>query len=327
MASYIRSVLRNRVTIAVSAVDDTQLPPNPISHLLVTIRFQTAAANVMATLLQVLATIAQIDVLHRGTSVFSMRGQDLWAYMIGCGMSPAMPFRNTDPVNSSGFVTLVLPFGRQLYDPNECFPCTRAGELLLRITRQAADTALTGVTFTVASVELPDAQPKRFLRATTLAQTPSATGDFDFQLYPSTVYLGLLVFSTTVPTGTVFTTSADRFQLLLNNLQYDIAQANFEDLWGEWVNRGGLSSVWLEHFHTENQAVAYAQLADTLPGRVVAHPLRQYLWIDFDPTRDLLYAIDARNIARVALRINAGDTNAIRVMPQEMIFLDESGGS
>lgn len=309
------------MTIAASAVDDTQLPPNPISHLLVSIRFAVNAANTLPTMQNILDLFTSIDVLHRGTAVFSMQGEDLWAYLIGCGYTAAMPFRRTAVDDNVGFLTLLIPFGRSLYDPEECFPCTRAGELILRINRAASDTNLDTITWTIASVELPDAQPKRFLRATTLSGTPGATGDFDFQLYPSTVYTGLLVFSTVVPVGTSFTTTCDRFQLLLNNLQYNIAQANFEDLWGEWINRGGVGASLLEHTHLENTAAMYTQNAATLGPNSVLHPLRQYVWIDFDPTRDLMYAIDARNVARVTLRINAGDTGAIRVMPQEMIFL------
>jgi hypothetical protein len=314
------------VTIAASAVDDTQLPPNPISHILVAIRYQTLAANVLPTLANILAVVDPISVLHRGTSVFSMSAADLWAYMVGHGLGPSFPFRLTTPVNSSGFLVLVIPFGRALYDSAECFPCTRAGELVLRMNRAAADTAITGVQFTVTTVELPEAQPERFLRATTLAFTPAATGDNDLQLFPSTVYTGLLVFSTTVPTGIVFTTTVDRVQLILNNIQYDVAQANWEDLWGEWLNRGGLSGSLTEHIHLENTAGAYAQNADTGAVRTVAHQLRQYVWVDLDPSRDLSYAIDARNIARVVLRVNAGDVQPVRVIPQEMIFLAENGG-
>lgn len=325
MATFIRSVLRNRVTIALSAIDDSILPPNPISHILLSIRFQTLAANTLPTLLNIFSSLTSIDVLHRGTAVFSMRPADLWAYMIGHGLGTAMPFRNQNAINSSGFITLVIPFGRSLYDPDECFPCTRAGELILRLTRAASDTNIAAPTFSVCTVELPEAAPKRFLRGTTLTFTPAATGDNDFQLYPSTVYTGLLVFSTTVPTGTVFTTTADRLQLLLNNIQYDFAQANFEDVWGEWLNRDGLYAVWQEHIHLENIAAAYTQNVDTNAGRIATHPLSSYIWMDFDPTRDLLYAIDARNIARVTLRVNAGDTSAVRVMPQEMIFLGEAG--
>jgi len=325
MASFIRSVLQNRATLAVGSQTDIILPPNPISHILIAIRFQTLAANTLATLVNVLNVFDTVAVLHRGTAVFSMSGRDTWAYMVGHGLGTAMLFRNTSAVNSSGFITLCIPWGPALYDAEECFPCTRAGELILRLNRMAADTNITGVTVSVTTVELPDAQPARFLRATTLAFTPGATGDNDLQLYPSTVYTGFLVFSTTVPTGTVFTTTVDRVQLLLNNIQYDFAQANWEDLWGEWVNRSGFLGVTQEHIHLENTAGAYAQNVDTGGMRIVGHPLANYVWLDLDPSRDMSYAIDARSIARVVLRVNAGDTQPVRVIPQEVIYLSENG--
>lgn len=321
MASYIRSVVQNRVTIAVGSNLDTILPPNPISHIMVVIRFQTLTVNVLPTMLNVLQSLASLDVLHRGTAVFSARGEDLWGYLALAGYRAPLVFRDTDAVNSSGFLVLCIPFGRSLYDPAECFPATRAGELILRLTRVAADVAITGVTYTVTTIELPDAKPERFIRVTTLQFTPSATGDNDFQLYPSTIYAGLLLFSTTVPTGTVFTTTVDRFQLLLNNLQYDVAQANWDDVWGEQFSRGGFVGVVPEHIHTSDVAAAYTQFQATGPMRVVAHPLRQYAFIDFDPTHDLRYAIDAREIARVTLRVNAGDTQPVRVLPCEVIIL------
>lgn len=321
MPSFIRSVLQNRTTIAVSANQDTILPPNPISHILITIRYQTLAANILPTLLNILQSLTSIDVLHRGTAVFSMRPEDLWAYLALAGWYAPVEFRNTDPVNSSGFVVLAIPFGRAAYDAEECFPATRAGELILRLSRVAADVAIVSPTYTVTSVELPDANPKRFMRATTLQFTPSATGDNDFQLYPSTIYAGLLLFSTTVPTGTVFTTTVDRVQLLINSLQYDVAQANWDDIWGEQFARSGFSGAFLEHIHTSDVAAAYTQFQATGPMRIVAHPLRQYAFLDFDPTHDLAYSIDARQIARVTLRVNAGDTQAVRVIPREVIML------
>jgi hypothetical protein len=108
-------------------------------------------------------------------------------------------------------------------------------------------------------------------------------------------------------------------KVLLNNMEYDLMQSNWESLWGEWINRAALAGGAPGHVHTENTAGVYAQNATTGLMRVDAHPLRQYCWIDFDPTGDGTFMVDARQIARVTLRINAGDTAAIRVMPLEMM--------
>lgn len=321
MASFIRSVLRSRVTIAASAVDDTELPPNPLSHLVLGMRYTTLTANTTPTLANLLAPLTRIEVLHRGTSIFAMDPDDLWAYNCAVLRNAPTPFRISDAVDASGFLTMLIPFGRSLYDPKECFPSTRAGELLLRLTRAATDTNIEDIQWTVTTVELPEAQPERFVRATTLSFTPAAVGDNDVVLYPSTIYTGLLLFSTTVPTGTVFTTTNDRVKFLLNNLEYDISIANYEDLWGEWINRCNLGSVFFEHVHNENLAAAYTQNANTDGPQILAHPLRQYLWLDFDPRLDGMYAIDARQVARVVLRIETDDTAALRVMPQELILL------
>lgn len=324
MATFIRSVLQNRLTLANSSVTDVNLPPNPLSHVTLSMRFQTSAANVVPTWAQLLAALSAVEVFARGSTVFSMSMADLFAYT--CAICKGVPaaFRiNDDANNATGFLSLIIPFGRKLFDPTECFPATRSGELILRLTRQAADTAFTGIQFTTETIELPEAQPKRFLRGTTLNFSPTVVGDNDFQLYPSTIYAGLLLFSTTVPTGTVFTTTVDRTKLLLNNIEYDISQSNFETLWGEWCLRNAAIASILGHTHRENTAGAYTQNAETLTPNMDVHPLRQYCFHDFDPTGDDMYLVDARNYARVTLRVNAGDTQPARILPIELIDIGQ----
>jgi hypothetical protein len=45
----------------------------------------------------------------------------------------------------------------------------------------------------------------------------------------------------------------------------------------------------------------------------------QHLWIDFDPTRDDLYLLNTQGASDIVARIYAGDTNALRVLPCELV--------
>jgi len=264
MALFRRTVVVQDETPTADGTYDYDLPINPLSHLIFTHKCLNAGVNTKATLAQMLGAIEKVEITQFGATVISLNGADLYA--LNCYLLGKQPWQgniiNTD--NAVRFMTLMIPFGRKLYDPGECMPATARGELTLKIQTDIADTGYDGVIFQVEAVELLEATPTRRLKYTTISHTPSATGESDIDLPIGNPYVGLLVYSTTVPDGTNVDTAAEE---------------------------------------------------------VVDTDLENYAVLDFDPRGNDMFLCETAGASSVTLRINAGDTNACRVIPIELVSI------
>jgi len=298
---YNRSVIAQNTSITAGQVITLDLPVNPLSHLMVNLQGLNVTDE--ATLAQILARITKIEVLHRGASIFNLSGADTHTMnAIYFGQMPILTNQvATD--NATRNVTLIVPFGRSLYNKDECFPATRKGELQLQITFNSTETEIDNLVLQVEAIELFGAEPKQFLKLTTLTKTPTATGDLDIDLPINNRLAGLGLFSTTVPTGTATTKTINSVKMLADNKENMFSLANWESLHGELLNRIG---------HRED----YDGSADN-------DDIRQYAIMDFSPMRMDDFLVETKGFANLKLRINAGDTNVLRVIPWELVLSTE----
>jgi len=321
MALFRRTVVVQDETPTADGTYDYDLPINPLSHLIFTHKCLNAGVNTKATLAQMLGAIEKVEITQFGATVISLNGADLYA--LNCYLLGKQPWQgniiNTD--NAVRFMTLMIPFGRKLYDPGECMPATARGELTLKIQTDIADTGYDGVIFQVEAVELLEATPTRRLKYTTISHTPSATGESDIDLPIGNPYVGLLVYSTTVPDGTSWTTTVDWVKLLIDNTEKYYSKANWESLHGDFINRLDPAVAWSEKIHMENLAATYTQNVDTAAEEVVDTDLENYAVLDFDPRGNDMFLCETAGASSVTLRINAGDTNACRVIPIELVSI------
>lgn len=296
MADFIRSTLIPDETPAADGTYTYDLPVNPLSHIILAIKCLNATDE--ATLAQILALVSNITVANRGQSIINMSAADLYA--LNTVLFPGVPVITnavaTDDATRS--VGLCIPFSRRLFTPDEAFPASKAGELTLSLTVDIATTHADGLILLADTVELPEATPQRFLKATTLASTPSATGQHDVSLPIGNPLLGLLLWGTTVPTGTAWTATIDQIRLLADNIERDYANAYWETMHADLVHRGGMPLGAVDDW--SDDAIA------------------NYALLDLDPNKDSMYAIDTAPLASLKARIEAGDTNALRVIPIEL---------
>ena len=131
-------------------------------------------------------------------------------------------------------------------------------------------------------------------------------------------YLGVLLWGTTIPTGTSWTTTIDAVTFLVNNVERYIRNSNWESLHGMLINRCPPANFFAEKFHLENTASSYSQNADTAAEEADDTSLANYAYIGFDPLGDGSYIFDSAGVSDMALRINAGDTNATRIIPVQL---------
>ncbi|GAH64801.1 unnamed protein product, partial [marine sediment metagenome] len=181
---FIHSVVAQDETVGAGTVITYDLPVNPLSHILITLKYaQDGALSLLVPdFANVLTWIAKIEVLYKGSAIFSMSGLDAFA----CGLfiprfeSWGLNYDGVDSDERS--LTWCIPLTRTLYSDRECFPRSTRGELVLQITY--ADPFTHGKTLfaQIETVELPDAAPEQYLRMTTLTKTATAGGENDIEL-------------------------------------------------------------------------------------------------------------------------------------------------
>jgi hypothetical protein len=310
MSTFTHSVQADSVSITAGTVTQLDLPVQPISHLLITL--DCLNATNMASLANLAATISRLEVLFQNSPIISLSGADLLALSIAMlkGHTLQENFINTD--NAVRSATLIVPFGRQLYNVQECFPRTTRGDFRLRIDWAASFTNLDTLTLSVTSVELPGATPDRFLRATTLSATPSATGDFDIDIPLGNTLLALLLWGTTIPTGTTATKTIQEVTLLVNDKSEYYHTVPVEPLHAAMGFRAGDDHRYDAHFHAESGT-------DTAAAEWDDGELSNYTMLDLDPTGDGQFALETAQLSDLKLRIDAGDTNPVRVIPIELV--------
>ena len=150
MARFIHSILQANVAVAADGDLVYDLPVNPLSAVLMHISplNETSTIGNYSLLQALLSCVDMVSITHKGTSVVNARGDDLAAVaMLYHGMSL---WQSNAVETDDDRRSLVLPvlFGRRAYDPVECFPETRKGELQMTVTWDIADTGVDGLRIT-----------------------------------------------------------------------------------------------------------------------------------------------------------------------------------
>ena len=292
----IRSVLVQDESQTAGTIKTVDLPTNPLSHLVFT--FKCLNVTDEATLAEILARVTKIEVLYKGAAIFSASMADLFALNVLLFKAVPVLTNRVATDDATRAITLYIPFGRKLYNPTECFKATKKGELQLQITLNSTETACDGVIYQIEAVELLGATPEKYLKVTSKSTTPTATGDVDVELPIGNLLAAVLFYSTTVPTSTVWTTTVDKVKLLIDNVEFDYASANWESLHGNILNRGGYAGGYAAA-SGDDQIVKYALL-------------------DLMPNEGDELLVDTKGKSSVKVRVTAGDTNAFRTLPLEL---------
>ncbi len=318
MSQSLRSVVAQEEAITASTVVTYDLPVNPLSFLQIILRWQDGAVigNSSDAITAALSFLSKIEVLFRGQAIVSVSGADLWFMMQALtGWKPGI-MNLVDAAAERHYLSLILPFGRIPYHPAWAFPASRRGELQLQMTYPAAVGVVDSPALIVESVELLDTTPRNFLKYTTISKTPSAAGEHDVDLPIGNPIIGAALFATQVPTGVVTSRDIGEIRLLVDNIEQIVAKSNWEAFQQEVWMRIGLDMQTNRHTHM------IEPVAGTFTGGQLLTILgqAQYAYLDFDPLKDLSYALQTRGRSRINFRINAETTfTAIRVIPVEVM--------
>jgi hypothetical protein len=314
-------IVQDDAITAGGAVRTDDLPVNPLSHILVTVKPQVTTQFTMASLQNMLDVIAKLEILYKGQSIISGSLADLAAeHYFNRGCLPMVGRLSDAAALARSWVTVPILFGPRPFDPEWCFPAVRRGELQMQITPAAAFTNLSSPVLQVETVELLDAQPKRFRKVTTISKTPSATGDHDVDMPLGNPIRGIVLFGTTVPSDAAYTASIQQLRMLVDNVEHGYAFTNWETLWAE---RGMYTVQALTGYEATSRLAAGAPAGDAATEALewTSHFTRRYAYLDYSPEAKDDYRLMTGGKGRVHLRINAGAADAIRVLPVEEITI------
>lgn len=326
---FLRSLMGAEETAANGVVIERDLPVNPVTGVLITVKFlnDTGTASQYTIIAAALAVLSNINVAYRGANIIDGSGADL-AQLMACmtGEAPSETAATTGN-DAARSVTLPLYFGRTPYDPKECFPATRRGDLILRITPSLPQTGIDTVEIVCESIELLDAKPERFAKVTTISRVFNSTGDQDIDLPISNRIAGALLFDPLAAGNTDDLYWWGKSVLAVDNVQQYYNATTWQSLRGEYLRRYP-SNQYVPHQH--------AGLANTSTGVLVTYEQAigaaqgcAYAYMDLDPLKDDSYLLDTRGAARVFLRttVQAATANAARCLPIEIVDLSQGGSS
>lgn len=294
---FSHSILQNRHTTATEE-QTIDLPVNPLSHILISMDGYNVTDE--ATLAEILAFVNTIKVTHRGQTIIDMDSEMLYA--LNCYLYGGVPIVTqaiaTDNAHRS--IGLIVPFGRRLYDPAECYPSTKKGELQLVVNTTVPSASLDNSQLTIEAVELFGASPSAHLKAAmkTVA-APGATGDNEVELPIGNQILALILRMTTFPATSSHTYGVDYLTVKVDNKEYGYSKTSAEGLVAALANR---------RKYSQNTIAAYG---DIQPDNVV--------WADYDPDGLGTFALDTAGKSRVHAVLNMGVDEATYLLPVELV--------
>lgn len=283
---------------AATEVIQENLPIGPLSHLVITLDGYNVTDE--ATLAEILAFINNIQVTHHGVGIVDLQSEDLYgvhAYLLR--KLPTLTGRlATD--NEQRTLTLVVPFGRRLFNPAECFPGTKKGELVLRVDMTVPTGSLDNSTISIDAVELVGAAPAAYLKTLRKAlAAPGATGEREYELALGNKLVMCQFRMVTVPTTSSHAYGIDVAKLLVDNKEYGYTSADMMVMCGERGYRVGCA----------NTTIAAQGLG----------PLELVAWMDFDPVGNDEWLIDTAGKSSVKLNLNMGVNEAVNLTTLELV--------
>jgi len=292
-----RQRIIERHTMATEVLTES-LPIGPLSHLIVTMAGYNATDE--ATLAELLAFLNNVQVTHHGVGIVDVQSEDLYgvhAYLLR-GLPTVTGRLATD--NYTRSISLIVPFGRKLFNPAECFPATKKGELVLRLDTTVPATSWDNAIISVDAVELIGANPAAYLK--TLRKNlaaPGATGEREYELPIGNKYVGIQFRLTTVPTTSSTTWGINVAKLLKNNREHLYTSADMACMMGERSLRVG----------DPETTIAAQGLG----------PLHLIAWMDFDPQTDDQWLLETADASSVKLNLNMGVNEATEVTTMELV--------
>jgi len=277
---------------------EIDLPTDPTSHLIISV----SGFNVTdeATLAEFLAFLNTVVVSDEGTTIVSLQSEDLYgvhSYVLG--KRPILTNRiATD--NAVRTLAMVVPFGRRLYDPDECYPARSKGELTLYADMTVLGTSIDNGIVNIDCVQLPGASPSHFMKSRLMVvSAPGATGENGVSLPLGNELIALQIRQTTIPTTAAHTTGVESASVTRDEKETGYVAASHE-------TRFGINALRMDGM-TGTIAAQGAELPASIS------------WLDYDPLRDGQHLLDLSGAKAAKLVLDMGVDEATNVTVMERV--------
>ncbi len=299
MARFIHSVVVPNLAIPGGTVTTHDLPVNPLSHINLILQWTTGVAH--TTIANMLGMITQIEVLFKGSAVYSLNGYDAYAlgrFLLGRAEHEDNMTGSTTEVR---WLSIPILFGRIPYTPDEAFPASQRGALQLRITWTALHANVTNLFLLVEAVEMPEATPTNFIKATTIVQT-AIIGQMDIELPIGNRIHALMTYQDTKPTAAAWTNTIAHLEILADN-----TQIYYNSMF--WEGARAQLQLWADPMYRLGAAAANLTNTDLYP----------YLWLPFDVRLNAEFILETAGLASLIFRYDAEAADNIRIIPVELL--------
>jgi len=294
---FIRSSLLRDHTAA-TEVKKIDLPINPLSHLIFSLDCFNVANE--ATLAEIIGFINKLTVTKLGKTVLYAESEDL--YGVNCylyGRRPVLSGKVATVTNHQ-CLSLILPFGRRIFDPAECYPATKKGELTLTMDTTVPSGSADNGTLNIEAVELIGATPAHYLKTTmATVSKPNKLGDNDLDLPMGNDIIAIQIRMTTFPGAASHTFGVDLAKVLVNNQELGYSAARAQCLVGDLIHL----------FETQHGNIAAQGTIN--PDNIV--------YLDFDPRRNDEFLLETAGKSSVTLRMEMGVDEATYVTVLEKV--------
>lgn len=316
---FLHSVLVQNQDPAADAVLSHDLGVNPLSVVLISIRplNDTGTLANWPTYLSLCGALNNVSIRHNGVSIVSGSGRDLAALnYFRHGIVPTEQAVAGETNDDRRCAVLPILMGRFPYDPDSCFPASKRGELVLELDVDVAATGFNDLQYTVETIELLNAKPKEFERKVTRSRTFGTTVVEDFDL-PMERLRGLLLFGTST-FGSNGSPSWGRIRVLMDNKEVGFQSTDWEVAHMLHTLMGRQPPMWDSHTHLVDATQCDAE-EKTLAGPidVGSGGWQNYAYLDYDPTRDDLFSLDANKANSMRIQADAETADAVRVIAIE----------
>lgn len=296
---FIRSNIVRDHTTATEVIKEN-LPVNPLSHLIISLDGYNATDE--ATLAEILAFINSVTVSRSGTTIVSLQSEDLYA--LNCYIFRKRPFLEgkvaTD--NQRRNIGLIVPFGRQIFNPAECYPKTTSGTLKLQVDTTVPTSSMDNSTINIEAVELPGASPGYYMKSVMhTISAPGATGDNEYDLPIGNKLIAMLIRMTTFSQASSHAYGVDMVHTLVDNKEIGYASARTQCLVADMATR------------LDGQTGIIAAQGALLPANTV--------FVDFDPLGDGNFLLDTAGKSRVHTVLEMGVDEATYLTTLEQVAI------
>ena len=322
---FIQSILAHDEAVVAATVVTYDLPVNPLSHILLTLkmaRLDTAVTD-SPPFMSIPAIISRIEVLYKGSAVYSLSGVDCMASSLHVNGFESWGVNAEDIENGEWAVTLLVPLTRTLYSPIECFPASTRGELILQITYAAASAEWDDIRMQIETVELLGVTPQQFLKQTTLSATPTANIPLDIPLPIGNDITDIVIWQHQIQTTTSDVAAIDKMEILVDNINKFYPESFTETIQNMSGRKRCPPGYWGSHVH---KTYVTPVVAGDPTGIVIAmnHILACWMHLPFDIFKNGEYALKTAGASAVLLRLDIVAFGALRIIPLEII---KSAGS